>query len=153
MYANNDGLYANNDGICTKQEWLYIKGAEDHYTHVASEFGCVGVDLWRTGAVADTPDYNGTYSAYMCLLVLQGGGGYTPPPSIQHDFGADFGPDFVTCLAPTRSGLLTGRLSCVFMCPAGTTARSRSCSVCLIKMMNSVLNKWWISYRKCWVLH
>jgi hypothetical protein len=43
----------------------YLGGAEDHYTHMASEFGCVGVDLWRTDAVANTPDYNGTYSAYM----------------------------------------------------------------------------------------
>ena len=36
-----------------------LQGAEDHYTHVESEFGCVGVDLWRTDAVADSPDYNG----------------------------------------------------------------------------------------------
>eukprot|EP01043_Picozoa_sp_COSAG02_P000679 COSAG02_NODE_13_length_57813_cov_14.298276_13_plen_283_part_00 len=43
----------------------YLGGAEDHYTHVASEFGCSGVDLWRTDAPAGSPDYNGTYSAHM----------------------------------------------------------------------------------------
>ena len=55
---------------------------------MASEFGCVGVDLWRTGAVADTPDYNGTYSAYMCLLVLQGGG----DTHRHHQFNTILGP-------------------------------------------------------------
>ena len=49
----------------------FLGGAEDHYTHVADEFGCPGVDLWRTDAPADSPDYNGTYSAQMYNGELQ----------------------------------------------------------------------------------
>ena len=33
----------------------YLGGAEDHYSHVESEFGCPGVDLWRTDAPAASP--------------------------------------------------------------------------------------------------
>ena len=30
----------------------YLGGAEDHYYHTESEFGCLAVDLWRTDAPA-----------------------------------------------------------------------------------------------------
>ena len=32
---------------------------------------CLGVDLWRTDAPADTPDYNGTFSALMYNAEIQ----------------------------------------------------------------------------------
>ena len=46
----------------------YLAGGEDHYTHrigAGAGLGCAGVDLWRTAAPAASPDYNGTYGAYM----------------------------------------------------------------------------------------
>jgi hypothetical protein len=46
-------------------------GAEDHYSHKAGEFGCPGVDLWRTDAPARWPDYNGTFSADMYNAEIQ----------------------------------------------------------------------------------
>ena len=45
---------------------LYLSAEEDHYFHTVHEaqFGCPGIDLWRTSAPA-YGEYNGTYSAFM----------------------------------------------------------------------------------------
>ena len=44
----------------------YLSAEEDHYFHTVhkAQFGCPGIDLWRTSAPA-YGEYNGTYSAFM----------------------------------------------------------------------------------------